>query len=93
MHRHDRRGEHDAEQEKRYAGGLAIEEKVRQGDQGHGNADAAAITWQRFHERTFLAVAARPAYRGRDFTTKGSSVAVGRTLGGSTSHQPSLRNR
>jgi hypothetical protein len=33
------------------------------------------------------------AWRGGDLGTNGKSVAVGRTLGGSASHQPSLRSR
>ena len=43
MHGDDRGGNQDGEQEDRDAGRLAVEEKIRQRDQQHGDAEAAAI--------------------------------------------------
>ncbi len=88
MHGHDRAGKHDAEQEDRNAGRLAIEEEIGQHHQQGGGADAAAIAGgerYRRHDRAFPALRALRRDRG----AKGSTTAVGRALGGSTSHQPS----
>ena len=91
MHGHDRTGNQDGEQENRDADGLAIKEKIRQRDQQHGDAEAAAIARragkERCHERTFLVI--QPTCPG--VRTKGRSVAS--PLGASTSHQLSLRSR
>ncbi|MFB9982249.1 hypothetical protein ACFSQQ_31195 [Mesorhizobium kowhaii] len=95
MHGDDRGGHQDGEQENRDAGGLAVEEKIRQRDQHHGNTETGAIARRGreecCHDLALLVASGRAV--GGHLRAKGMRIATGFARGGSISHQPSLRNR